>query len=87
MRKAYIEFGNSNELPMQTVEVDCKENYLEWQKMGLSYTATGYGAKIPTTFMVSFANRWRRVYCKCYSNLGTLYCIIDKKPHIINIPY
>jgi len=36
-------------------------------------TATGYGKKIPTRYMVRFKGRWRRVYCAIFSNSGTLY--------------
>jgi hypothetical protein len=48
---------------------------LWWQKQGLSYTASGYGKKIPTVYMVRLPGnpRWRRVYCCCYSNAGTCY--------------
>ena len=53
--------------------VECKVEPLEWQKQGLSYTASGYGSRIPTQYMVRFNNRWRRVYCYIYSNIGTLY--------------
>lgn len=43
-------------------------------KAGLSWTASGYGAKIPTRYMVrTIDNVWRRVYCAIYSNSGTLY--------------
>lgn len=31
---------------------DCFENWLWWQKKGLMYTTTGYGKKIPTTYMI-----------------------------------
>lgn len=34
---------------------------------------TGYGARIPTQYMVLHNGRWKRVYCICYSNSGTLY--------------
>ena len=39
----------------------------------------GYGSKIPLGYMVRLDGRgpWRRVYCICYSNAGTLY-VIDK---------
>lgn len=59
-----------------TLEVPVKISMLEWQKRGLSYTATGYGAKIPTRYMVQFNGKWRRVYCRIYSNSGT--CFIGK---------
>ena len=48
---------------------------LEWQKRGLSFTASGYGRRIPTSYMVQLPGspRWRRVYCCIYSNSGTCY--------------
>ena len=56
-----------------TIGVDCKESPLWWQENGLSYTASGYGARIPTRYMVKFNDRWLRVYCRIYSNNGTMY--------------
>lgn len=48
------------------------------------YTATGYGRKLPTTRMVRLPGnpRWRRVYCCCYSNVGTCY-VTDGKNWIV----
>lgn len=39
----------------------------------------GYGKKIATRYLVRFDNRgpWRRVYCVCYSNVGSLYVIVN----------
>lgn len=37
------------------------------------YSATGYGAKIPTRYMVRFGPRWRRVYMAQFGNAGTAY--------------
>lgn len=34
--------------------------------------ATGYGKKIPTGYKLKINNRWHRVYCTRYSNIGTL---------------
>lgn len=56
-----------------TFTVDAKEAPLWWHVRGLSYTATGYGSRIPTPYMVKFNGKWRRVYCRQYSNAGTLY--------------
>jgi hypothetical protein len=41
------------------------------------HTASGYGARIPTRYMVYYRRRWRRVYAICYSNASTLF--IGKK--------
>lgn len=56
-----------------TLSVPVKESLLWWQKAGLSYTASGYGSRIPTSRMVFFNGRWRRIYCRVYSNVGTCY--------------
>jgi hypothetical protein len=44
---------------------------LWWQERGLSYTASGYGAKIPTSKKVKFRGRLHRVYCTIYGNSGS----------------
>ena len=46
---------------------------LPWQVLGLTYTTSGYGARIPTRYVVSFKGRVRRVYCTIYSNFGTCW--------------
>ena len=46
---------------------------LWWQEKGLSYTASGYGLRIPTRYKVKVRNRWRRVYACQMSNAGTCY--------------
>lgn len=50
-------------------------NRMEWQKRGLSFTASGYGARIPTAYMVKYNGRWHRVYCRIYSNVGSTYIV------------
>jgi len=42
---------------------------------GLCYTASGYGAKIPTAYKVIYKNRLYRLYTAIYSNIGTTYII------------
>ncbi len=49
---------------------------LPHQIAGLSYTATGYGSKIPTTKMAQYNGREYRVYCMIYSNIGTCYITV-----------
>jgi len=59
---------------------------LLWQKMGLQYTATGYGAKIPTRYMVrTIDQKWRRVYCAIFSNVGTCYVMHGKEKTIVEV--
>lgn len=55
------------------VRVPAESRPLWWQRQGLSYTASGYGRRIPTTRVVRVDGRWRRVYCCIFSNAGTCY--------------
>jgi hypothetical protein len=52
------------------------ERRLWWQKQNLSYTASGYGKKIPTTKMLKIGKKLYRIYCMIYSNSGS--CYIEK---------
>jgi len=56
-------------------DLESKEAPLPHHTAGLSYTASGYGERIPTTRMVKIPGspRWRRVYCCIFSNAGTCY--------------
>lgn len=56
-----------------TVAVPCIEKPLWWQDQGLQYTSSGYGAKIPTRYMIKWQGKWRRVYLRIYGNIGTCY--------------
>ena len=82
--KAYIQHGTGNE-PRLTLETEVKSNPTWWQLKGLQFTATGYGPKIPTEYMVKNNGRWQRVYCAIYSNIGTLYIISGGIKLIVNI--
>ncbi|WP_395652458.1 hypothetical protein [Brevundimonas sp.] len=68
----YLHFGTGDE-PRLTVAVESKLAPLWWQERGLSYTASGYGNRIPTRHMVRWNGKWRRVYVCCYGNSGTCY--------------
>jgi len=48
---------------------------MPYHKQGLTYTATGYGGKIPTQYKVKHNGRLYRVYCAIFSNNGSLYII------------
>jgi hypothetical protein len=50
---------------------------------GLAYTRSGYGAKIPTPYMVSLGGRFRRVYSTVYSNMGTCWILVNGKKEIV----
>lgn len=60
---------------------------LWWQKAGKLYTATGYGSKIPTEYMIKVSDdcgrRWHRIYCSIHSNSGVLYIILKKQVRYI----
>lgn len=55
---------------------------------GLSWTASGYGRKIPTRYMVAHADgrggyRWHRVYSIVMGNAGTAYIIVRGRMTIL----
>lgn len=54
---------------MRTVEVPVRETPAPRS----GQTRTGYGAAIPTSWMVFVNGKWRRVKCRIYSNNGTLH--------------
>ena len=59
--------------PMIAEQVPVKEAVMPHQARGLTWTASGYGERVPTRYMVQVDNRWRRVYCCITSNNGTLF--------------
>jgi hypothetical protein len=71
--QAWLQHKGGENGPFFTERVEVKEKALWWQERGLLYTATGYGRKIPTRYMVQSGGKWRRVYCCIFSNSGTLY--------------
>jgi hypothetical protein len=50
---------------------------LWWQRRGLQQTATGYGAKLATKYLLTVpdAPRPYRVYAICYSNVASFYIL------------
>ena len=50
---------------------------LDWQKQGLQETATGYGGKLTTRYVITdpVDKKTRRVYAICYSNCASHYII------------
>lgn len=71
--------------PISRTPIPCKSKLLWWQDKGLSYTATGYGDKIPTRYMVQVSKRWYRVYCRIFSNVSTLYIVQKGKKRVIEM--
>jgi hypothetical protein len=63
----------TNGITCVSKDFPAKESPMLHHKLGLQYTATGYGARIPTTQMIHYCGKWRRVYCAIFSNAGTCY--------------
>lgn len=59
------------------VELELTEKLTSAQELGLQYTATGYGSKIPTTHVVSYKGRIRRIYSTGYFNAATNWFLLD----------
>jgi hypothetical protein len=58
---------------------------LWWQEKGLSYTATGYGSKIPTRYKTrNRAGKLVRVYATCYGNAASNWFIENGVKVFIN---
>jgi hypothetical protein len=70
---AYLQHNTGTNGPFLTEKLEALVNETRWQKMGLQFTATGYGKKIPTRYMVRYNGKLRRVYCRIYSNAGMCY--------------
>jgi hypothetical protein len=39
-------------------------------------TASGYGGKVPTRYMLKYAGYWHRVYAMAYGNSASVYIIV-----------
>ena len=52
-----------------------RERLTWWQARGLSFTASGYGSKIPTTREVKIGARSHRIYCAIWSNVGSCFIV------------
>ena len=44
-----------------------------------NYASVLLGEKIPTRYWLQYgaSNRWRRVWCVCYGNVGSLYIVVN----------
>ena len=68
--QAYLQFKASPSGPFQTVAVPCKlTDSVPWK----GRTHSGYGAALPTRYMVLWAGRWHRVKVASYGNAGSSY--------------
>jgi hypothetical protein len=68
---------------MSTEQVEHVEAPMYHHLNNLSYTATGYGAKLPTQYKIKWAGRWYRVYSICFSNCSTEYILSKGKKIIV----
>ena len=66
-----------------TVKVEHKYAPMPHHIAGLSWTASGYGARIPSSSMVHYLGRWRRIYTSIWSNAGTAWVRVRGKRHIV----
>lgn len=64
----YLHFGFGTE-PRLTLSVTCKVTAVPAH----GYTATGYGKRMPSRYMVKHAGRWYRVYIAHFANAASLY--------------
>jgi hypothetical protein len=55
-------------------------NELWWHKQGLQQTASGYGKKLTTKYIVNFCGKKHRVYAICFSNVACHYILCAGKP-------
>lgn len=84
--EAYIQYGNANSLPMQTIKAEAViVSTLWYHNAGLSQTASGYGSKLKTQYKLKHNGRYYRVYCAIYSNVGRLYIVSKNQKLTVNI--
>jgi hypothetical protein len=52
-------------------------------------TASGYGNKLQTSYMVQIdgVSRWYRIYCICWSNSGSIYVLVKGQRFFIRDEY
>ena len=72
--------------PFQALTVPMRERPLWWHTAGKTFTASGYGRRIPCSRQVKINGRWRRVYICCYGNSGTAY-VEDRSEGKVNGRY
>ena len=76
---------DSNIIKYLTYPVEIIFNPLPWQKLGLQYTASGYGNKIPTSKMAVIEGKKYRIYCRIFSNVGTCFINFQGRLVIFNL--
>ena len=58
---------------------------LWYHTLGIQQTVTGYGMKLTTPFKVIFAGKLRRVYCRQYSNCGSLFVMLGNSAKFLGV--
>jgi hypothetical protein len=46
---------------------------LPWQRRGLQQTASGYGLRLTSRYMIHFGGKFRRLYVTCISNAASTW--------------
>lgn len=84
--EAYIQYGNSDNLPMQTIKAESVIHApLLCHLRGLMRTGTGYGSKLSTDYKLKHNDRLYRIYCTIYSSIGRLYIVSNGIELTINL--
>lgn len=78
--EAYLQHGKWGG-PYQTEKVPVKQT--EPPRSGA--TVSGYGKRLPTSYMVRYGKRWLRVRCSCYSNNGTLWARVNGVDTVVTV--
>lgn len=75
---------------MPEISKDCwiSRRPLAWQAAGRQQTATGYGRKLATQYVIQRPGslHWRRVYLTLYSNSGTCWIRVGGKDFAEVVP-
>lgn len=56
-----------------SVHGDLVDSPLDWQKRGLQQTASGYGARLTTSWKINFNGKLFRLYATCYGNAASVW--------------
>lgn len=56
-----------------------------WQAQGIQQTATGYGNRLNSGYMIAYAGKLRRVYAVCYSNCASFYVLVKGERKFLGI--
>ena len=62
-------------------------NPLWYHLQNIQQTATGFGEKLSTEYMVEYLGRKRRIYVSQHSNVGTAYINVKGEKVIVEIYY